>query len=158
MNYYEKCYYIYNMQAQLCNELVFTDNLLQLMHSNSPLNNGNIKAGTCIYACLVYDHCRVITIVTSGPDSEVINLIFSSDKEYNETISFIRELPGFEISNQDSKLISYARSISEKLRSGIAVSIFDSVKKDDYITCPNCGVQNSKDSGFPFCLECGEPL
>lgn len=146
------------MQPQLCNEAVFTGSLLQLMHSDAPLSNGTIKAGTDIYACLVYDHCRIITFITSGSDSQVINLIFSSDKEYSETLSSLNEIAGIEISSQDSKLISYARSISEKLRAGITVSIFDSVKKDDFITCPCCGVQNSKDSGFPFCLECGEPL
>ncbi|MCQ2567334.1 MAG: hypothetical protein MJ127_02900 [Mogibacterium sp.] len=158
MNYEYKCNFVYQLRAQLCDEVEAEEGALTIRRNGETLDFGNIKTGNNIYACLVYDHCRVITFVTDGRDSEVINLIFSSDGEYDATLALLSNVCNIPISVQDGKLISYARSISEKLRSGISVSVFDSVKEDDFIICSACGVQNAKDSGFPFCLECGEPL
>lgn len=158
MNYEYKCNFVYQLRPQICDEIESGDGSLALRCNGKMLDSGIIKTGSNIYACLVYDHCRIITFITDGRDSEVINLIYSSDGEYNATLALLSNVCNIPVSVQDSKLISYARSISEKLRSGISVSVFDSVKEDDFITCPACGVQNAKDSGFPFCLECGEPL
>ena len=158
MNFRNECIYVYNRRPQYFDCILPIGELLCLKSGDSSLDFGTIKTRDSIYACLVYDHCRVITLITAGSYSDVICLIFRDDEDYSAALQLMKSDFSMKISKQDGKLISYARSISEKLLSGIEVAVFDAVDEDDFIVCPACGVQNAKDSGFPFCLECGEPL
>lgn len=158
MQYSQQCTYIYQKRPQTCSQLKAAGDLLCCLNDGRPLNNGILKARTGIYSCMSYDKRRVIALITDGPASEVINLIFKDDSEYKETLRFLKDSFGLNISVQDCKLISYARNISEKLRIGVEVKVFDAQSDDDFVICPECGVKNHKDSGMPFCLECGAAL
>ena len=127
------------------------------LQSDHLLGEGIVKTGEALYACMSYDKRHIITIITNGADSEVINIIFRSDDEYRAALRLMAA-HRLEVSPQDSKLISYARSISAKVRIGTEVRVFDAQLEDDFVVCPACGVKNPKDSGMPFCLECGEPF
>lgn len=158
LDYSQKFYYVYQKKAQLCDCIDATDNVLNFCEGQNPLANGTVRLGRELYACLRYDKCRIITLISDGQNSETIVLVFRDTDDYMETLMKLSCLPDVEISIQDSKIISYARSISDKLRIGTKVRIVDAQDDDDFIICPVCGVKNDRDSGFPFCLECGEPF
>lgn len=154
----ERCLYIYDRRPYSFDTVIAAGETLSIQSEGRILDNGVMKADSDIYSCMVYDKCRIITIISKGLESSVSNLIFRESADYDNAVRKFKDDLGLKISVQDGKVISYARSISEKLRAGIEVNIFDAVNEEDFIVCPACGVKNDRNSGFDFCLECGEPL
>ena len=150
------CYYIFNKKAQLCDDVKPIGGLLCFSYKETALNYGILKLATDVYACLSMDSCRFISFVTKGRNSAVITLVFPDRGDYEMMLDAVRS-GGHRISSQNFRLISYADSISGKLRAGIEIKVVDAADDDNYVVCPACGVRNEK-GGLPFCMECGEPL
>jgi len=171
MQFQGKCEFIYQMKPQRFDEAKAESaradashggaphaSELKLYRNGAPLTNGVLDAAGGIYACLTYERRMFITMITSGGDSQLVHLIFKDKVEYEQTLALIKNEFGLRVSTQDGKLVSYARSISEKLHDGIEIAIFDAQKEDDFVLCPSCGAKNKYDASMPYCMDCGEPL
>jgi len=158
MQYQGKCEYIYQMKPQRFDEAKASDGTLSLTNNGTLLSFGRINVNSNVYACLTYERRMFITFITDGRDSDIVHLIFKNSEEYSNTLSLIKDNLKLKVSPQDGKLVSYARSISDKLRDGIQINIFDAQNDEDFVTCPSCGAKNKYDPSMPYCMDCGESL
>lgn len=159
MNYENKCMYVRDKVAQPIDEMRVAGGLLILLNGGNPVDHGIIKMSTEVYGVLASDDIRNISIVTEGADSRVLSIICWDDDEYEDTLALLKHsFKSLTFSAQNNKINSYAVSISEKQRSGIEVTIFDTVVPDDMIECPSCGALNDRNPAMPYCLDCGALL
>lgn len=154
-----RCVYVRDRAPQEIDELRVAGGLLILLKDGSPADHGIIRMATDVYGCLSSDDIRYISIVTEGKDSRVLTIIFWDDEDYEEALGLLKHsYKSVNFFEQNNKINSYAVSISEKQRSGIDVTIFDTVVPDDMVECPSCGALNDKDPSMPYCLDCGALL
>lgn len=159
MKYENKCMYVRDKVAQPIDEMRVAGGLLILLNGGNPVDHGIIKMSTEVYGVLASDDIRNISIVTEGADSRVLSIICWDDDEYEDTLGLLKHsFKSLTFSAQNNKINSYAVSISEKQRSGIEVTIFDTVVPDDMIECPSCGALNDRNPAMPYCLDCGALL
>lgn len=159
MEYKNRFVYIRDKKPQVVSEAIFSPRTIILKAGDSLVDNGVINLVSGTYAVLHCEEITNISIVTAGTDSRVLTFYIEDKDEFLATVDAISSCGAdLTISPQNIKLNSYAVSISEKLKDGIEIRIFDAKTDEDTVECPECGVANDWDPNMPYCMECGAAL
>ena len=151
-------YLIINNRPQAFHELRIAGRTAVFLNDDGkPLDFGMQPLDDSVYAMLSCEELRFIVIVTDRYGShDVIDVFWMTDDGYEEGSRALSDVYGRRVYRQDNKLISYARSIAQKLDAGVRIGVADAVDASEMLTCRECGMLNPK--GSQYCLECGAEL